>query len=60
MSLSKMTSFMFGLLIGFSFGYPMGLFINKLDKEAKRKQRIHAAMQKVVEEDGELMGRLID
>jgi hypothetical protein len=51
---------MFGLLIGFSFGYPMGLFINKLDREAKRKQRIHAAMQKVVEEDGELMGRLID
>lgn len=38
----------------------MGLFINKLDKKEKRKQRIDAAIQKVVESDGELMGRMID
>jgi len=55
-----MTTFLFGLLLGFAIGYPIGLFIDLLDKKEKRKQRIHAAMQKVVEEDGELMGRLID
>jgi len=55
-----MTEFLFGLLIGFAIGYPMGLFIDFLDKKEKRKQRINAAIQKVVEEDGELMGRMID
>jgi NhaP-type Na+/H+ or K+/H+ antiporter len=60
MPLSKMTTFLLGLLIGFAFGYPMGLFIDYLDKKEKRKQRVDAAIQKVVEEDGELMGRMID
>jgi NhaP-type Na+/H+ or K+/H+ antiporter len=55
-----MTTFLFGLLLGFAIGYPTGLFIDLLDKKEKRKQRIYAAIQKVVEEDGELMGRMID
>jgi NhaP-type Na+/H+ or K+/H+ antiporter len=60
MPLSKMTTFLFGLLIGFAFGYPMGLFIDYLDKKEKRKQRVDAAIQKVMEEDGEILGRMID
>jgi hypothetical protein len=55
-----MTTFLFGLLTGFALGYPVGLFIDILDKKEKRKQRIDAAVQKVMEEDGELMGRMID
>jgi hypothetical protein len=30
-----MTSFLFGLMLGFSVGYPIGLFIDKLDKGIK-------------------------
>lgn len=55
-----MTTFLLGTLVGFAIGYPVGLFIDVLDKKEKRKQRIDAAVQKVMEEDGELMGRMID
>jgi NhaP-type Na+/H+ or K+/H+ antiporter len=34
-----MTSFMLGLLIGFSIGYPVGLFIDKIDKDIKNDAR---------------------
>jgi len=34
-----MTSFLFGLMIGFTIGYPMGLFIDKLDKRIKNGGR---------------------
>jgi hypothetical protein len=34
-----MTSFLFGLMIGFIIGYPMGLFIDKLDKRIKNGGR---------------------
>jgi ABC-type dipeptide/oligopeptide/nickel transport system permease subunit len=30
-----MLSFLFGLMIGFAIGYPMGLFIDKWDKRIK-------------------------
>jgi len=30
-----MLSFLFGLMIGFAVGYPMGLFIDKWDKRIK-------------------------
>ena len=29
--------FTLGMLIGFALGYPVGLFINKLDKKEKAK-----------------------
>lgn len=32
-----MTTFMYGLAIGFIIGYPFGLFIDKLDKKEKSK-----------------------
>ena len=34
-----MTVFMFGLMIGFVIGYPLGLFIDKLDKRIKNGGR---------------------
>jgi ABC-type dipeptide/oligopeptide/nickel transport system permease subunit len=34
-----MTVFMFGLMIGFIVGYPLGLFIDKLDKRIKNGGR---------------------
>ena len=34
-----MISFLFGLLIGFCLGYPMGLFIDKWDKDIKNDAR---------------------
>jgi hypothetical protein len=34
-----MTIFLFGLMIGFSMGYPVGLFIDKLDKRVKNGGR---------------------
>jgi hypothetical protein len=34
-----MTSFLLGLLIGFVMGYPIGLFINKIDKDMKNDPR---------------------
>jgi NhaP-type Na+/H+ or K+/H+ antiporter len=34
-----MTSFLLGLLIGFVMGYPIGLFINKIDKDIKNDAR---------------------
>jgi len=34
-----MTVFLLGLMIGFSVGYPMGLFIDKLDKRIKNGRR---------------------
>jgi NhaP-type Na+/H+ or K+/H+ antiporter len=34
-----MTTFMFGLMIGFIIGYPLGLFIDKLDKRIKNGGR---------------------
>ena len=34
-----MTTFMFGLMIGFVIGYPLGLFIDKLDKRIKNGGR---------------------
>ena len=34
-----MTTFMFGLIVGFSIGYPVGLFIDKLDKRVKNGGR---------------------
>jgi NhaP-type Na+/H+ or K+/H+ antiporter len=34
-----MTIFLFGLMIGFSIGYPVGLFIDKLDKRVKNGGR---------------------
>jgi hypothetical protein len=30
-----MLSFLFGLMIGFAIGYPVGLFIDKWDKRIK-------------------------
>jgi hypothetical protein len=30
-----MTIFLFGLMLGFSVGYPLGLFIDKWDKRIK-------------------------
>lgn len=30
-----MISFLFGLLVGFAVGYPVGLFIDNLDKRIK-------------------------
>ena len=30
-----MTGFLLGLILGFSIGYPMGLFVDKLDKRIK-------------------------
>lgn len=30
-----MTSFIFGLIVGISLGYPFGLFIDSLDKKTK-------------------------
>lgn len=32
-----MEVFILGALIGFAFGYPLGLFIDKLDKKEKIK-----------------------
>ena len=32
-----MDIFILGILVGFAFGYPMGLFIDKLDKREKNK-----------------------
>lgn len=32
-----MELFLFGLMVGFIFGYPIGLFIDKLDKREKAK-----------------------
>ncbi len=34
-----MTAFLFGLMIGFIIGYPLGLFIDKLDKRIKNGGR---------------------
>jgi len=34
-----MIGFLFGLVIGFSVGYPMGLFINEWDKRIKNGGR---------------------
>jgi capsular polysaccharide biosynthesis protein len=34
-----MTSFLIGLLIGISIGYPMGLFLDHLDKRIKNGGR---------------------
>lgn len=34
-----MTIFLFGLMIGFSIGYPIGLFIDILDKRIKNGGR---------------------
>lgn len=34
-----MTIFLLGLMVGFSIGYPMGLFIDKLDKRIKNGGR---------------------
>lgn len=34
-----MTVFMFGLMVGFIIGYPLGLFIDKLDKRIKNGGR---------------------
>jgi ABC-type dipeptide/oligopeptide/nickel transport system permease subunit len=34
-----MTIFLLGLMIGFIIGYPMGLFIDKLDKRIKNGGR---------------------
>ena len=34
-----MTYFLLGLMVGFSVGYPMGLFIDKLDKRMKNGGR---------------------
>jgi NhaP-type Na+/H+ or K+/H+ antiporter len=33
-----MTIFLFGLMLGFSVGYPLGLFIDKLDKRIKNER----------------------
>lgn len=30
-----MTTFIFGLMVGLSIGYPLGLFIDQLDKRIK-------------------------
>ena len=30
-----MTIFLLGLMLGFTIGYPLGLFIDKLDKRVK-------------------------
>ena len=32
-----MNIFLLGIMIGFAIGYPMGLFIDKLDKREKAK-----------------------
>lgn len=32
-----MELFTLGIMIGFAFGYPLGLFIDKLDKKEKAK-----------------------
>ena len=32
-----MELFIIGIMIGFVFGYPLGLFIDKLDKKEKAK-----------------------
>jgi NhaP-type Na+/H+ or K+/H+ antiporter len=32
-----MTTFLFGLLLGFAIGYPFGLFIDKVDKWQKKR-----------------------
>jgi uncharacterized protein YneF (UPF0154 family) len=32
-----MELFILGIMIGFVFGYPLGLFIDKLDKKEKAK-----------------------
>jgi hypothetical protein len=34
-----MTWFLLGALLGFSIGYPFGLFIDKVDKWQKKKTR---------------------
>jgi hypothetical protein len=34
-----MIYFLLGLMVGFSVGYPMGLFIDKLDKRMKNGGR---------------------
>ena len=34
-----MTIFLIGLMVGFTFGYPVGLFIDKLDKRIKNGGR---------------------
>jgi capsular polysaccharide biosynthesis protein len=34
-----MTTFLLGLMIGFIIGYPIGLFIDKLDKRIKNGRR---------------------
>lgn len=34
-----MTAFLFGLMLGFVIGYPVGLFIDKLDKRVKNGGR---------------------
>jgi NhaP-type Na+/H+ or K+/H+ antiporter len=33
-----MTVFLLGVMIGFSIGYPLGLFIDKLDKRIKNER----------------------
>lgn len=34
-----MTSLLFGIMIGFSVGYPLGLFIDKWDNRIKNDRR---------------------
>jgi capsular polysaccharide biosynthesis protein len=34
-----MTIFLLGLMVGLSIGYPLGLFIDKLDKRIKNNGR---------------------
>ena len=34
-----MTIFLLGLMLGFTIGYPLGLFIDKLDKRIKNGGR---------------------
>ncbi len=33
-----MTGFLFGIMLGFSVGYPLGLFIDRLDKRVRQKR----------------------
>ena len=34
-----MTIFLLGLMLGLAIGYPLGLFIDKIDKRAKNDRR---------------------
>lgn len=34
-----MTSLLFGIMIGLSLGYPLGLFVDKLDRRIKNDRR---------------------